>query len=75
MRKGYIYEGACGADIEENWQNDVQFLQCSKGRGLHVDGGCYAEELCDHCPHNPENITKSYSTKVKKNVSRNRSRQ
>lgn len=47
--EGYVYKGACGALIEESWHGDTQFLQCSRGRGMHCDGGCYAEELCEGC--------------------------
>lgn len=46
---GYSYEGLCGANIDEEWRGNTQFLQCSHGRGMQCDGGCYATELCDGC--------------------------
>lgn len=57
--EGYVYKGACGALIEESWHGDTQFLQCSRGRGMHCDGGCYAEELCEECSVSPYTNTEN----------------
>lgn len=57
--EGYVYKGTCGALIEESWHGDTQFLQCSYGRGMYCDGGCYAEELCEECSVSPYTNTEN----------------
>lgn len=45
----YSYEGVCGAIIDEEWFGETQYLQCTNGRGMQCEGGCYATELCAGC--------------------------
>ena len=43
------YRGACGADINEDWHGDTQFLYCSRGCEMQCEDVCYPRELCEDC--------------------------
>lgn len=52
--EGYVYKGVCGACIEENWQDDVYFVQCQRGMGMQAEGGFCPTELCEGCKYGKE---------------------
>ena len=43
------YNGLCGVEVKEVWENGIMYVTCERGYGMECGGEKYALAVCDTC--------------------------